>query len=1125
MTRVSPGLNCATFVIVLASAGVGQTQAVVNIDATERVARSTHAFVGDSQATLPSTPSDPSISLPGTFEAEDFDHGGAEVGYHDDSIGNSGGAYRATDVDLEPTADIGGGYNVGWASAGEWLAYTVNVTTTGIFTFEIRVACLGPGGSFHIEADGVDKTGPITVPNTGNWQSWTTLSHPGVALMSGPHVLRLVMDTIGNNGATGNFNWIRVTSSSGGSMPYRGSPVPLPGTIEAEDFDEGGADVAYRDESPGNSGGAYRATDVDLEPTTDTGDGYNVGWANAGEWLKYTVNVAATGTYTMEVRLASAGAGGIFHVEANGVDKTGPIVVTNTGGWQEWKTTIRRGISLAAGTQVLRVVMDTIGSGAVGNFNWLRFTPEPSRASAPYSSTPAVLPGRIEAENFDSGGAEAAYHDTSPGNSGGAYRETDVDIQPTTDEGGGHNVGWTAASEWLKYTVNVATTGTYAIEVRVASDGPGGTFHVETNGVDKTGPLHVPDTGGWQAWTTVTYTGVPLAIGTETLRLVFDTTGPSGATGNVNWIQFQLQQGQPLSIVAPEPGARLRTTAVTFRWSAGGDDSVLTVGSTPGGANVYDSGSLGPASEHTVPRVPLDGRLLYVQLRRTNGGIVDRADALFVAPVRKGLAIIADFSNRRLEDWAGAGMKSVNDVSAQLRELEAHWAWLSLGQEKFQWDITRIQLAQAAVPGAFSSWWQFRETIATLVKQQVDVRDYDLNRDGVLDISWVIVSSGDGPIEYAIGGASMNGSVNMFMDGQASQSVAFKHTGNFTHEVGHLLGIQDMYGPYGTLSTLTLMSYSWPLPPPGFSAYEKLSLGWLTPQIVADTARDLWLPIAEESPAAVKVPTARGSEYFLIEYRKRPSTGYGSDDVAYDGLAIYHVLEGSSMGQNPPIVKLEPADGSIQPSQPLDVHDLASPENPLLLRPMAVYSYFGDGQEAFRLENVSRRGNGISFDLVIAAGAQPGENMLVNSSFENGAGVLEAWRPTSWVWMPDAFIWPSPVARSGERSAHVNASSVNDASWIQTVNTLVPGQSYELCGWVKGENIAGADVGANVSLLGGFVRSASLLGTFDWTKQCVIFVAEATRVDVACRLGFYGSVVSGKLWCDDLSLVRLVKPF
>jgi hypothetical protein len=321
------------------------------------------------------------------------------------------------------------------------------------------------------------------------------------------------------------------------------------------------------------------------------------------------------------------------------------------------------------------------------------------------------------------------------------------------------------------------------------------------------------------------------------------------------------------------------------------------------------------------------------------------------------------------------------------------------------------------------------------------------------------------------------------------------------------------------------MSFSWPLPPPGFAAYERLKLGWLTPQIVNDTTRDLWLPRAEETLAAVKVPTSRESEYFLFEYRTRPATGYASDDANYNGLAVYHVLEGSSMAQDPPIVKLEPADGSIQPSQPLDVNDLASPDNPLLLRPMVLFSYYGDNQEVFRIENVAWRDGGISFDIIMS-GMQPSPNLLVNASFESGAGLPDGWARDSYIWAPTAFVWPSPVARTGQTSAHLNASFDNDARWIQTVSTLVPGQPYQLCGWLKGENIAGSGTtGANVSLMGGFVGSVSLQGTFDWTESCVIFTAQASRADVACRLGFYGSTVSGRLWCDDLTLVRIRKAF
>jgi hypothetical protein len=188
------------------------------------------------------------------------------------------------------------------------------------------------------------------------------------------------MDTDGPGGAVGNFNWFAFTLAAGGgsdpptgsgSTPYTGTPVNLPGTVQFENYDGGGADVAYKDTTSGNAGGKYRSNSVDMAATSDTGGGYVVGWTAAGEWLLYTVNVATAGTYTLDVRLSSNGVGGTFHVEVNGVDKTGTIAVPNTGGWQTWKTVTKTGVALAAGVQVIKVAMDTIGpSGSVANFNW-----------------------------------------------------------------------------------------------------------------------------------------------------------------------------------------------------------------------------------------------------------------------------------------------------------------------------------------------------------------------------------------------------------------------------------------------------------------------------------------------------------------------------------------------------------------------------------------------------------------------------------------------------------------------------------------------------------------------------------------------------------------------------------
>lgn len=327
---------------------------------------------------------------------------------------------------------------------------------------------------------------------------------------------------------------VQLTVVPGGTpFPYGGTPSSIPGTIQAEDYDVGGQDVAYRDLDSGNDGGAYRAEDVDIEPTADEGGGANVGWTGAGEWLAYTVDVASTGAYTVDARVASFGDAGTFHIEFDGIDTTGPITVPDTGGWQEW-TTLTRTVSLDGGTHLMRVRFDATGAnGTVGNLNYLRFTP--ASAPIPFGGTPRAIPGRIEAEEFDEGGEGVAYVDATPGNAGGAFRATDVDLEPTSDSGGGYNVGWIGAPEWLNYTVLVAEDGTYTITARVAAQGAGGTFHVEIDGVDVTGPLTIPDTGDWQAWTNVS-AAVPLTGGLHALRFLADANGSTGVIGNLNYL-------------------------------------------------------------------------------------------------------------------------------------------------------------------------------------------------------------------------------------------------------------------------------------------------------------------------------------------------------------------------------------------------------------------------------------------------------------------------------------------------------------------------------------------------------------------------------------------------------------
>jgi beta-glucanase (GH16 family) len=162
--------------------------------------------------------------------------------------------------------------------------------------------------------------------------------------------------------------------------PYLMTPTPIPGTIEAENYDLGGPGVAYFDFDASNNGGAYRpAEEVDIESTTDAGFGFNVGWTVPGEWLEYTIDAAA-GTYDIQVRVASASAGGTLHVEVDGVDVTGPITFPATGAWQSWTTVTAAGVPFAGGVQTLRLAIDA------GEFNVNKIRigePEPPAPGGP----------------------------------------------------------------------------------------------------------------------------------------------------------------------------------------------------------------------------------------------------------------------------------------------------------------------------------------------------------------------------------------------------------------------------------------------------------------------------------------------------------------------------------------------------------------------------------------------------------------------------------------------------------------------------------------------------------------------------------------------------------------------
>jgi beta-glucanase (GH16 family) len=309
--------------------------------------------------------------------------------------------------------------------------------------------------------------------------------------------------------------------------PYGGTPAAVPGTVQAENYDTGGQGVAYNVTSVNGTGNNYRSDGVDLEATTDTGGGYNLGWTATGQWFKYTVNVATAGTYRVTFRVAGINATtDAFHISnSSGTNLTGNVNVPATGAWQTW-TSVVAAITLPAGQQTLMFNQDNPG----WNLNYFTI----STSSGPFGGTPGPVPGTVQAENYDLGGPGAGFNVNSINGSDNGYRSDGVDLEVTTDTGGGVDLGWTAAGQWFRYTVNVASAGTYTVTFRLASpNGVTDGLHISnSSGTNLTGNVNVPATGGWQTWTNVSAT-LTLPAGQQVLTVNQDNGG-----WNINYMSF-----------------------------------------------------------------------------------------------------------------------------------------------------------------------------------------------------------------------------------------------------------------------------------------------------------------------------------------------------------------------------------------------------------------------------------------------------------------------------------------------------------------------------------------------------------------------------------------------------------
>jgi carbohydrate binding protein with CBM6 domain len=244
---------------------------------------------------------------------------------------------------------------------------------------------------------------------------------------------------------------------------------------------------------------------------------YFNGWAWQGPetYLLLWSNGGHPGNYNDAVRQWRAPSSGSVHVtgsvsDANVSCGTGVIVSIKNGSRILWQQTIDNGntvgfsydltVAVNAGDQ-LNFVINNRGDWGCDSTNFdptIAFTNGGDGVLAaprntPFGGTRISIPGTIEGENFDNGGGDVGYHDTSAGTHGQdydnppnypppAYRQpTDVDIYKSA---GGYSNGHLVmmqAGDWMNYSVNITEARLYSLDARVAwGGGATGNFHIRS---------------------------------------------------------------------------------------------------------------------------------------------------------------------------------------------------------------------------------------------------------------------------------------------------------------------------------------------------------------------------------------------------------------------------------------------------------------------------------------------------------------------------------------------------------------------------------------------------------------------------------------------------------------------
>ena len=447
------------------------------------------------------------------------------------NTGTSGGTVLGSSftIEAENYSNMSGvekaGNCVAYIDPGDWMSYDINVAQAGTYSVEVRVAS-AQGSSFRLEKNsGKEVLANVTVPNTGDWGAYKSV-YVDVALTAGKNTIGIATDrggfnldklvftaksgsntntNTGNNNTGSNTNNNQNTNNNTGNNNTNNNTGTSGGTVLGSSF-------TIEAENYSNMSGVEKA-------------GNCVAYIDPGDWMSYDINVAQAGTYSVEVRVASA-QGSSFRLEKNsGKEVLANVTVPNTGDWGAYKS-VYVDVALTAGKNTIGIATDR------GGFNLDKLVFTAKSGSNTNTNTGNNNTGSNTNNNQNTNNNWGNTGNSNTNNNTGSTGTTSATFTVEAEnysymsgvEKAGNCVAYIDPGDWMSYEVNVPSTGTYSVEIRVAS-AMGSSFRLEKDsGKEVLANVTVPNTGDWNAYKSV-YVEVSLTAGKNTIGIATDRGG------------------------------------------------------------------------------------------------------------------------------------------------------------------------------------------------------------------------------------------------------------------------------------------------------------------------------------------------------------------------------------------------------------------------------------------------------------------------------------------------------------------------------------------------------------------------------------------------------------------------